>query len=127
MNWIGQNWIWVVVLAVGLMFLMRRRAHHRGFGHSMSHHHRHGDGYDGSSPAQGMDGDGSRDPVSGGAIVPGGSAISAVFRGRAYYFENAENRAAFEANPQRYAETGYGQPIPDERPGHRHYHRRGGC
>lgn len=126
MNWLGQNWVWVVLLAVGVLFLMRRRGHHHGFGRSMGHHHRHGDGYVGSDSHQAMDQGASRDPVSGGEVSGSGAVISVVFRGRAYYFENAENRAAFEANPEQYVHGGDGQTVADDRHDH-HHHRRRGC
>lgn len=125
MNWLGQNWIWVAVLAVGVMFLMRRRGHRHGFGHTMGHHHGHADGDGGSGPYQGTDQGAGRDPVSGREVSGTGAMISAVFRGRAYYFENAENRAAFEANPEQYVHMSNGQAIPDG--GQGHHHRRHGC
>ena len=66
------------------------------------------------------------DPVSLHTAILGGTPISAIYRGRAYYFERRENRDAFEANPDRYlaglplAGCPIGaQEIPTDRPRHR--------
>lgn len=42
------------------------------------------------------------DPVSWHTVILGGTPISAIYRGRAYYFENRGNRDAFKANPGKY-------------------------
>jgi YHS domain-containing protein len=57
------------------------------------------------------------DPVSAHGFVAGGAPISSIYRGRAYYFENRENREAFEAQPDKYlAGSGAtGEPVGGER------------
>ena len=69
------------------------------------------------------------DPVSRRAVALGGTPISTIYQGRAYYFESRENRDAFEGNPDKYLAGSpvTGQPIgaqnaPPDRP-----RRRGGC
>lgn len=42
------------------------------------------------------------DPVSQHTVILGGAPISAIYRGRAYYFESRENREAFETSPDEY-------------------------
>lgn len=71
------------------------------------------------------------DPVSRRILATGSTTISSVYEGRAYYFENRQNRDAFETDPQKYlAELpALGQSIApegasSERPRRR---RRGGC
>lgn len=86
MSWLFQNWTWVVV-AVGGFFMI---AHHMG-GHRMSRSMAH-DGYlpndDDAGPVTPVD------PVTR-QMLPADAAISTVFQGRAYYFENREHRDAF--------------------------------
>ena len=69
------------------------------------------------------------DPVSRRAVALGGTPISAIYQGRAYYFESHESRDSFESNPEKYLAGSpvAGQPIgvqnaPTEQP-----RRRGGC
>lgn len=70
------------------------------------------------------------DPVSRRAVPLGGTPISAVYQGRAYYFESRENRDTFESSPDKYlggSPVG-GQPIgADRAPADRPRRRRGGC
>lgn len=42
------------------------------------------------------------DPVSRRAVNLSGTPVSAVYQGRAYYFESRENRDTFETNPDKY-------------------------
>lgn len=53
------------------------------------------------------------DPVSRRAVPPGGLPVSTVYQGRAYYFENRQNRDAFESSPDKYlvGSPVAGQPI----------------
>lgn len=118
MNWLAQNWLWIVfgvfVLAVfnrGTRF--RRRALSR--------------------PDSGRQeiieqADAAIDPVTHKAISTAGAATS-VYQGRIYYFESAESRQRFEASPAQYAReaptrrttsAGEGQRSDDHRHG-------GGC
>ena len=69
------------------------------------------------------------DPVSQRAVALAGTPISAVYQGRAYYFESRENRDAFESNPGKYlaGSPAAGQPIETEQPRTYRPRRRGGC
>lgn len=49
MNWISQNWIWIV-FAVGVLFLLTRRG---GMGCGMGGHHSHAQDAGGSRSAEG--------------------------------------------------------------------------
>ena len=117
---ISQNWLWLLIAVAGFFLLVRMGG--CGMGRSMSH--RHGGG---SEPPTGHESD-SRvplDPVSHHDIANGGTSISTVYHGRAYYFENRENRDTFERDPEKYlaAAPSAGQPISSEdsgRPRHRH-------
>lgn len=96
MNWLSQNWIWLVFV-IGILFMMRRGGMGCGMGRPRSGQgestggHEHGD-----PPAA------TRDPVSGEA-VDSAAAVRSVYRGRIYRFASRENRDRFEAEPQHYA------------------------
>lgn len=113
MEWLTQNWIWIL-LAVGVFFMMRRGGMGCGFGGHRSHHGGHGD-------EQGQDvaraESSTIDPVSGQAVAAA-SALTSVYRGRTYYFASRENRDRFEAQPERYARA---------EPPHEHRRHRHGC
>ncbi len=66
------------------------------------------------------------DLVNWHTVILDGMPISTVYRGRAYYFENRENRDAFETNPDEYLAWSpmAGSPIgaesaPGDRPSRR--------
>lgn len=127
MQWLSQNWIWIAVAIAGIYFMTRMHGMGRGMGHSM------GRGYasDGDGPPADRE-TGSNtafDPVSRRAVAAGGSAISAVYHGRAYYFENREDRDAFEADPEKYiaGSPAAGQAIGAEDAYRDRPHRRHGC
>lgn len=112
MEWLAQNWIWIV-LAVGIFLLMRRG----GFGHRMGHggHSRHSS----NSADQAADSDSRpKDPVTGDRVNIEG-AVNSMYQGRLYYFATRENRDKFEASPAQYASAATSH---DE-----HRHRRHGC
>ena len=122
MDWLSQNWIWIAVAAAVLYLFF----HHRGFhGLSRSNADPH------SVPPTHGDAEAfvPIDPVSHQRL-PTDATISSVYQGRAYYFENRENRDAFEREPGKYlaGSTALGRSLgtrPDEataRP-----RRRGGC
>jgi YHS domain-containing protein len=120
---ISQYWIWVLLAVAGFFFLTRMAG--CGMGHSMSHGH--GGGSEQPPSGHGPDSHVTLDPVSRHNIATGGAAVSAVYRGRAYYFENRENRDAFEQDPEKYLATApsAGQAVGSEgsvaeRPRHRH-------
>lgn len=94
MNWLSQNWIWIVV-AVAFLFLMRRGGLAGcGMGHSHGGGHREHD--------TGSRSDKSNDPVSG-REVDTQHAITAYYGGRVFYFESPGTRQRFEAAPGKYA------------------------
>jgi YHS domain-containing protein len=129
MDWLTQNWIWILVVVLALV--MFRRMGHHGYG-GLAHH---GFGHPGdmtsdggSSGAPSGVGNGAPgaaiDPVSGNALRTD-HAITSFYRGRVYYFENEETRRRFEAEPQRFATVGSGvdpRGADESRP-----HRRHGC
>lgn len=131
MGWFSQNWIWVA-LGIGVLFFMTRMSG-CGMGHSAGHHHGNGDSHHrGSSdevpPASGNRPGNLFDPVSQHGFAAGMTPISTVYGGRAYYFENRENRDAFESDPEKYL-TGApatGQPV-ESQPNDRPQRRRHGC
>lgn len=69
------------------------------------------------------------DPVSSRAFAGGDAPIATIYRGRAYYFENRENRDAFEAGPEKYVAgaPAVGQVASEESGRDRPRRRRGGC
>ena len=118
MEWLSHNWVWIVA-GIGLVFLMTRM---HGMGHGMG---RGCGGHGDRTPADTETNSGNAiDPVSRRIVTTGGSAISTVYRGRAYYFENRDDRDAFESNPEKYlvGAPAVGQAIAGER-----FRRRGGC
>lgn len=124
MNWVSQNWIWIA-LAVGAFFFMTRMGR-RGMGRSMRHNQ--GTVQDGLSPDVEASPRTVFDPVSKHSVV-GGTTISSIYRDRAYYFENRENREAFEAAPEKYVAgmASAGQEIGAGRDNDRPRHHRHGC
>ncbi len=110
MDWLAQNWTWVLIGIAALW--MFRRAGLGGCGHGM-----HGDPSGSSGQAGGHPGHSGRthavaagtaiDPVSG-APVQISEAVGAIHRGQAYYFASRENRDRFEADPARYARAASG-------------------
>ena len=123
MDWLSQNWIWIAIAIGGVYFMTRMHGMGGGMGRSM----RRGQA-DEAPPDQGRSLGITFDPVSRHAVAPGGSAASAVYHGRAYYFENREDRDTFEADPEKYIASApeAGQPIGSENP-YRQRRRRGGC
>lgn len=118
MEWLSQNWIFVL-LVVGVILMMRRGGMACGPFGGGGHHGGHGEGRD----------EGARrpespvDPVSGQPVDPK-TAVATVYQGRAYYFATKENRERFEAAPEQYARA------PGEHPEHEVHgerHHRHGC
>jgi YHS domain-containing protein len=69
------------------------------------------------------------DPVSGDGFFASGAPISTVYHGRAYYFENRENRDSFEETPEEYLASMpvSGDPIGADRESEQPRRRRHGC
>lgn len=116
MQWLAQNWIWIV-FAIGILLLMRRGGMGCGMGghgHGHGHDHAHGDSrHDEQYRIEGR----PKDPVSGEEVNPE-TAVNALYQGRVYYFASRENRDTFEASPARYAQAASGRDS-------RHHHRHG--
>lgn len=101
MEWLTQNWVWVL-LAVGVLLMMSRGGM---AGCGMGGHAHRDSERDHTSPPSGGEGRNaatSIDPVSGKLVDPQRAATS-YYQGRVYYFESAETRQRFEASPERYA------------------------
>ena len=111
MQWLAQNWIWIL-LVVGFFFMMRRG----GCAGGMNRHARHGGdtqhGTDENKPATT-----AIDPVNKATLDIAG-ALTSVYRGKIYYFASVENRAIFEAKPEQY--VGSDQPDPHQHKTHHH-------
>lgn len=108
MQWLAQNWMWIV-FAIGILLLMRRGSMGCGMG---GHGHAHGDS---RHEEQHHVDSRFKDPVSGEKVNPE-TAVNAMYQGRVYYFTSRENREKFEASPAQYAASAAG-----------HHHRRHGC
>lgn len=108
MQWLAQNWIWIV-FAIGVLLLMRRsgmrHGHSRGNDGPTLHH----------EDSRDRDDSQSKDPVSGERINPE-TAVNVLYQGRVYYFVSRENRDKFEATPAQYAAAATSR-----------HHRRHGC
>lgn len=139
MNWLAQNWLWILVVAGALFVLGRSRYHrharvspNRGLGSP-----RGGTTYNGVAAAlQRRPHDTPPSPQIGIAIDPvtrqdvaAATALTSVYQGRIYYFGTAESRQRFEASPTEYSREGLGRAAgpaeQSEEPHHRR--RRGRC
>lgn len=101
MTWLGQNWIYIL-LVIGVLFMMRRCG--MGCGSGVGRHHHGGDGGGVSQPES----ESNIDPVSGQAVDPQ-TAVTSVYQGRIYYFATRENRDRFEASPEQFAVKSQGK------------------
>lgn len=101
MAWLGQNWIFILVV-IGAIFMMRRGG--MGCGPGMGRH-RH-DGHGASAPQP--ESESNVDPVSGQTVDPQ-TAVTSVHQGKIYYFATRENRDRFEAAPEQYATKPQGE------------------
>lgn len=111
MEWLSQNWTYLLVL-VGVLLFMRFGGMGCGFGGQRGHAgHRNGTRGDADAPAEATS---TTDPVSQRPVDPR-SAVATLYRGRAYYFESRENRDRFEAAPEQFA----GPPAADDGGTHR--------
>jgi YHS domain-containing protein len=99
MEWISHNWLWIPLAVSGLFFVNRMGHGWCGMGHPMGHNH--GDGNEKPSFDQGNPRI-ELDPVSRHGVAIDDTAISAVYHGRAYYFESRANRDAFEHDPDKF-------------------------
>lgn len=116
MQWLVQNWIWVL-LAVGFFFMMRRGG--CGMGGGMKGHENHA-GHGGEMPHhadENQSADSAIDPVNK-ATLDIATALTSVYQGKTYYFGSAENRTIFEANPAQYADAE--RAAPQQQKKHHH-------
>lgn len=118
MNWIVQNWPWIIVGVVVLVLVNRGTRYRRSaLGYPA----------DGASePSE--QAETARDPVTNNPVATAG-AVTSVYQGRIYYFESADTRRRFEESPRQYGAAASAQHAApsqrQERPrGHRHG---GGC
>jgi YHS domain-containing protein len=127
MNWLLQNWVWIVVLALGAVWMFRRgglagfgMGGHGGQGGfpSWGGGQTHESSSHGDAPPSADTSGKAIDPVSGHEVLAA-QAITAAYQGRIVYFESAENRQRFEATPEQYARNLAPLPPPQ--------HRRHGC
>jgi len=98
-------------------------------GHAGGHRHSAEQGQDDGHPHQSHQPSTTFDPVSRHSVTASGTALSSVYRGRAFYFESRENRDLFESHPEKYLEgaAGAGQPLEREHEYAGERHRRHGC
>lgn len=127
MNFLSQNWWWILLL-IGVFLFLGRRGHggFGGFGHG---HPGHGGGSSDHRDHSQRPADPTiaTDPVTH-KDVPTTQAVTSVYQGRIYYFESPENRQRFEASPEQYARQGLSYPHDsEERAVDRPRRRRGGC
>lgn len=129
MDWLTQNWVWIL-LGLGAVWMFSRGGL---AGCGMGGHGGHG-GHGGGTgpapggtppggggtmrnqdPASGANAEKAIDPVSGHEVLTA-QALTAAYQGRIFYFESPENRQRFEAAPQQYSPNA--APAPQQ---HRHH------
>ena len=125
--WLSSNLIWIA-LAVGAFFVMTRMGG-CGMGHAGGHHHDSDEQNGGRRSNRPTDAGTTFDPVSRHAVVPAGAPASSIYHGRAFYFENREDREVFESDPDTYLKEGEdaGQPLEREHEYVGEHHHRHGC
>lgn len=111
MEWVTQNWISLLILAVVLVFLSRRGRMGCGIGGKTTR-----DTPSASEAAKWAADASPVDPVSGEALSRA-TALTSVYRGRIYYFSSREHRDKFEAQPDKFAATQAGDPAQSHRDG----------
>ena len=92
MEWLGQNWIFLL-LVIGVFYMMRRM----GCGPSAGRHRHSGHEETISQPAA----EATMDPVSEQSVDTQ-TALTSVYLGNTYYFASRENRDHFETAPEEY-------------------------
>lgn len=139
MDWLSQNWIWILLGIAIAWFAMRRGFGGVHGGHMGGHgaggllggmgHGEHGGGYD-SEPRQpetsGQMPEAAIDAVSGEAVRTE-HAVTSIYQGKIYYFASKENRDRFESAPQDYAHKAAGHPVHSAERTEYRPRRRGGC
>lgn len=132
MQWLAQNWPWIVIVVVAGLFLFGRGRHYRlgAFGTPGGYGARWGDGdraapEDNGAHERGRGGS-AIDPVSGKAVDTNG-ALTSFHAGRVYFFENHETRRRFEASPDRFANNARDAGLPPSTSRTDRARRRDGC
>ena len=142
MDWLSQNWVWVVVAAGILAYLLQRnRMHHADrFGSMAGGTSRSGAlgdqrGQSSIADTRAPAGYGTErastpgtaiDPVTGTSVLIS-VALTSVHAGQVYYFASTESRARFEASPAQFVRGGENPQSPeqDHVPADRSHHRHG--
>jgi YHS domain-containing protein len=120
MDWLGQNWIWVVVAIAVFAMMARRRSGHPQHAHGSEAGSERMDGHEHGAPSPGTPAE-ATDPVSGKSLRAD-HALSSVYAGRVFYFESPDTRQRFEADPERFARNATGVPLAGgAAPSHRHH------
>lgn len=139
MNWLSQNWLWIL-LGLAVLFVLGR-GRHRGAG--VSHHgyessQNAGAGYGGPMPPERF-GRGEAPPPQASRPVSAidpvtredvstDKALTSIYQGRIYYFASAESRQRFEGSPAQFAREELGHTLALVEPLEpRRARRRGGC
>ena len=141
MNWLAQNWVWVLI-GIAIAWFMFRGGHAHGHGglggRSGGHGGLGGLGHGGHGGGRGDHGgqpdtrpeesapEAAVDPV-GGEAVRTAQAVTTVYQGKIYYFASKANRERFEAAPQEYAHKAAGHPVRPAEAANERPRRRGGC
>jgi len=123
MDWLSQNWLWVVI-GIGVAYYMFRG----NLGGQMGRGGGSGSGDSGNasyadSRAAASAPEAAVDPVSGEAVRTA-QAVTSLYQDKIYYFASKENRDRFETAPQDYAHRVAGHPVAGQE---RRPRRRRGC
>ncbi len=133
MDWLTQNWIWVVIGIGVAYYYFRGNLGGHGAGHGGVMGMGHGAGAAGGESRNGNYADSRTtasapeaavDAVSGEAVRTA-QAVTSLYQDKIYYFASKENRDRFETAPQDYAQKVAGHPVAaaaEQRP-----RRRRGC
>ena len=131
MDWLYQNWIWIVLLVGGYFLMSRMGMGGCSMGHSHGHDHTsvgHGSGANSGANEKRTDTVKLFDPVSQ-HMLPAETGIASAHEGHIYYFEDRANRDAFETEPEKYLADApvIGQKIAPAATQTKQAHRRHGC
>jgi YHS domain-containing protein len=128
MDWLYQNWIWIVALVGGYLLMSRMGIGGCGMGHSHGHDHASAGGHGSGATEKAADTIKLFDPVSQ-HMLPVATGIASVHQGRVYYFEDRANRDAFESEPEKYLAGApvIGQAIAASAAQAKQAHRGHGC
>ena len=132
MQWLAQNWPWVVIVVVTGLYLLKRGRHYRlgalgtpgGHGARSGHGHRAAEDRGAHERGHGKS---AIDPVSGKPISTD-RALTSYHGGRVYYFEDEASRRRFEAAPGDFVKNAQDTELTSSTSRTQRPHRRhGGC